>query len=66
MHLILDGVGTTPSKEDLLELLSVLPGEIGMHIVGKPRIYAEDNTNPGISGLVMIEESHIAVHTYSV
>jgi len=64
MHLVVDGTGIIPTRKILTQLLITLAEELGMQRVGDPQIYDEDPTNPGISGIQMVEESHISIHTY--
>lgn len=71
-HLTLDGYGGTFEKlnnRDLvLSCLSDLPNQLGMHCLSEPVVYfAEPNhiKDPGgWSGMVVIAESHISIHTF--
>lgn len=70
LHLMIDGYGADPRKLDdvglLFETLDGLPALIGMHKIGFPHIAQFKQTDiAGISGIIMIMESHISVHTYS-
>ena len=71
-HLTLDGYG---GSEDLLNdkklvehCLRDLPEQLGMSILAEPKVYfAEGNDvkDPGgWTGVVVIEESHISIHTF--
>ena len=72
MHLMLDGYGC--AKEPLADanilynLLDKLPEKIGMTKMTKPYIVFTDGNNEkdpgGWSGFVLIEESHISIHTF--
>lgn len=70
-HLIIDGYGA--NKEKLMDLdfiynfLSKYPEEIGMTKIMPPYVfkyYAPVPEDWGISGFVIIAESHISIHTY--
>ncbi len=70
LHLTLDGYGADPDKlEDiglLFETLDALPGLIGMQKIGFPHIARfKQEEIAGISGIIMIVESHVSIHTYS-
>jgi S-adenosylmethionine decarboxylase len=72
MHVMLDGYGASEAlladKEYLTSLLRTLPGELGMHAISPPMVVEVGPLNPkdpgGISGFVMIAESHISFHTF--
>ena len=71
MHLVVDGYGADPERltdEDMLfAFLDEYPAVIGMTKMITPQVYtyrgktAEDW---GLSGFVLIAESHISVHTF--
>ena len=72
MHLLVDGY---TSENDLLKdagkisgLLNTIPGEIEMTQISKPIVteYLDDasSTDWGLSGFVLIAESHISIHTF--
>ncbi|MBP5993849.1 MAG: S-adenosylmethionine decarboxylase [Candidatus Moranbacteria bacterium] len=71
-HLTLDGYGgdhdKLNNKEVVLACLNNLPEELGMHKLSQPEIYwadGNDSKDPGgWSGFVVIEESHISIHTF--
>lgn len=70
LHLTLDGYGANPSLlEDvglLYETLNGLPALIGMQKIGFPHIAQfKEKEIAGISGIIMIVESHMSIHTYS-
>ena len=71
MHLTIDGFGGDRerlSSESLVTaLLDRYPGEIGMTKISQPhvlRYVGEKEADWGISGFVLIAESHIAIHTF--
>ena len=73
MHLILDGYGDKPNiMEDtglIYEFLDTLPDNIGMTKMIPPQVYTYHGKKPadwGVSGFVLIAESHISVHTFPV
>ncbi|MGO8949072.1 MAG: adenosylmethionine decarboxylase [Ktedonobacterales bacterium] len=70
-HLIIDGSGCNRKKladRNLIErVLNSYPSAIGMTKIGGPHIFeyqAPDPAYSGISGIVIIAESHIAIHTF--
>ena len=71
MHLIVDGFGADRAKlQDLgflFDLLDHYPSQIGMTKIMPPYVFRYQGTNPqdwGLSGFVLIAESHISVHTF--
>jgi S-adenosylmethionine decarboxylase len=72
IHVMIDGYGAPPSlladQSYLLSLLHELPIEMGMHAICEPQLVEVGPMNPkdpgGISGFVMIAESHISFHTF--
>ena len=71
MHLAVDGYGADPEKlkdEDLISrFLDEYPSSIGMTKIIAPQVYTYHGKTPqdwGISGFVLIAESHISVHTF--
>ena len=72
MHLVMDGYGADPKRlqdEALVhELLEEYPDAIGMTKISEPFVYRYDTgsvpTDWGVSGFVLIAESHISVHTF--
>ena len=71
MHLVVDGYGADPEKlqdEDLLyRFLDEYPDAIGMTKMIPPQVYTYRGRTPedwGLSGFVLIAESHISVHTF--
>ncbi|MBI2670503.1 adenosylmethionine decarboxylase [Candidatus Woesearchaeota archaeon] len=70
-HLILDGYGCSkPSLQDLnkvYKLLDEIPNEIGMTKIMPPYVFKYSGAKPedwGLSGFVLIAESHISIHTF--
>jgi S-adenosylmethionine decarboxylase len=67
LHLIIDGVFEPPLDRETVEaLLSELPGVIGMHILHGPEVVRGCPENPGWTGFVIIDKSHISIHTFDV
>ena len=71
LHLIVDGYGSDPvtlQDEDLVyRFLDECPDRIGMTKMVAPQVYTYRGRVPedwGISGFVLIAESHISVHTF--
>lgn len=71
MHLIVDGYGGPRSKlmdEDLIHsFLDRYPDVIGMTKIMPPQTYTYHGKVPedwGVSGFVLIAESHISIHTF--
>ena len=71
MHLVVDGYGADPDKlqdEELLyRFLDEYPNAIGMTKMIQPQVYTYRGKTPedwGLSGFVLIAESHISVHTF--
>lgn len=71
-HLTVDAYGCDPQTLDNMEVifnfLDKLPGEIKMHKIITPYVIkcgANDKKDcGGVSGFVMITESHISIHTF--
>ncbi len=71
MHLTIDGFGANPEKlasEELVQgLLDRYPESIGMVKIAAPFVRRYVGSKPedwGISGFVLIAESHVAIHTF--
>jgi len=71
MHLIIDGYGGDLHRLADLELVRALldrvPLEIGMVKIAPPHVCRYEGSKPsdwGISGFVLIAESHLSVHTF--
>ena len=70
-HLMLDGYGCDMSKlRDLnlvYKILEELPNRIGMTKIMPPYVFKYSGLKPedwGVSGFVLIAESHISIHTF--
>jgi S-adenosylmethionine decarboxylase len=71
-HLTIDGYGGSEeslnNKEAVFSCLNELPEKLGMHKLSTPEVYhadANDIKDPGgWTGVVVIAESHISVHTF--
>jgi S-adenosylmethionine decarboxylase len=72
VHYMLDGygadVGLLNDKEQLLHILHTIPEEMGMHKISEPQVVVAGPNNHkdpgGLSGFVMIAESHVSFHTF--
>lgn len=71
MHLIVDGFGADRGKlqdlEFLFNLLDQYPSQIGMTKIMPPYVFRYHSAKPedwGLSGFVLIAESHISIHTF--
>ncbi len=71
MHVIIDGHGGDPdqlSDENVVRvILDEVPDMMGMSKITRPKVLRYTGTKPedwGVSGFVMIAESHISMHTF--
>jgi S-adenosylmethionine decarboxylase len=71
MHLIIDGYGGDGEKmrstEEVYHILETLPARVGMTKITEPKVVIYRGPVPedwGISGFVLIAESHISIHTF--
>ncbi len=71
MHVIIDGYGGDPDQladENVVRvILDQYPAEMGMTKITQPTVVRYRGSKPedwGVSGYVMIAESHIAMHTF--
>ncbi len=68
-HILIDIKGTNNdvlnNEEGLANFLKTLPGVIGMHVLKGPEIAVGIPENPGLSGFVIIDYSHISIHTFT-
>lgn len=72
VHYMLDGYNANPSLlmdvAVLKNVLELVPKEMSMHPITKPVVVEVGPNNKkdpgGISGFVMIAESHISIHTF--
>lgn len=71
-HLTVDGYNGSADKLDnkelVLEVLTELPTRLGMNTLSAPEVFhapGNDSKDPGgWSGFVVIQESHISIHTF--
>jgi S-adenosylmethionine decarboxylase len=71
LHVTIDGYGGDAAKladsELIRSLLDRYPGEIGMTKISVPHVMEYVGEKPedwGVSGFVLIAESHISIHTF--
>ncbi|MCS7092405.1 MAG: S-adenosylmethionine decarboxylase, partial [Patescibacteria group bacterium] len=73
MHLMLDAYGSNPEPlndmRTVFRFLDELPAKIGMHKLAAPFVVDAKETatgkDPGgVTGFVLIAESHISIHTF--
>lgn len=72
LHLMLDGYGADPIKlkdmGSLIKMLHDIPASMGMHTISEPLVVEVGPMNRkdpgGLSGFVLIAESHISFHTF--
>ena len=71
MHLVVDGYGADSERlkdTDLVyRFLDEYPAAIGMTKIVPPQVYTYHGKTPqdwGVSGFVIIAESHISIHTF--
>lgn len=72
VHLMIDGYGAPEAaladEASLRALLTELPAKMGMHPICEPVLVSVGPNNKkdpgGLSGFVMIAESHISFHTF--
>ena len=71
MHLVIDGYGgdyeSLGDAEVIHNFLRDYPDRIGMTKVAPPQVYTYRGQKPGdwgLSGFVLIAESHITIHTF--
>ena len=72
VHIMIDGYGADQAlladADYLRGLLDTLPAEMQMHAICEPQLVEVGPMNPkdpgGLSGFVMIAESHISFHTF--
>lgn len=71
MHVTIDGYGGDAARladvELIRSLLDRYPGEIGMTKISVPHVIEYVGEKPedwGVSGFVLIAESHISIHTF--
>ncbi len=71
MHLVIDGYGGDSAKmwdsNRVLEFLIDTPARLGMTPITEPKVLEYNAPKPedsGVSGFVIIAESHISIHTF--
>lgn len=72
IHLMFDGYNADAAlladKEHLTRLLTEIPQKMGMHTISDPTVIEVGPLNKkdpgGISGFILIAESHISYHTF--
>lgn len=72
IHLMVDGYGAPKeiltNKDRLKEMLQEIPASLGMHLISEPLVVEvgpKNRKDPGgLSGFVMIAESHLSFHTF--
>ncbi len=65
VHLIVDGITKGPvDAETVRYILTDLPPRIEMSILNGPHVVKGVPENPGITGIEVIDKSHIAIHTF--
>ena len=71
MHLVIDGYGGDTAKmwdaELVRQFLTDYPDSLGMTRITDPRVLDYQAPKPedsGVSGFVIIAESHISIHTF--
>ena len=71
MHLVIDGYGGNIGRmQDMAlvyDLLDRYPSRIGMTKIAPPYVFRYIGSKPedwGITGIVLIAESHISIHTF--
>jgi S-adenosylmethionine decarboxylase len=71
LHLMVDGYGCDPSRlsdEDFIRcFLSEFPEDIGMTKLMSPYVVGYEGSDreiSGLSGFVLIAESHVSIHTF--
>jgi len=65
VHLIVDGETDGPVSAKIVEkILKDLPAKIDMSILDGPHVVQGVPENPGVTGIEVINKSHIAIHTF--
>ena len=71
MHLLIDGYGADPERlwdqSFLRSFLDKYPDRLGMTKITRPKVLrynAPQEEDSGITGFVVIAESHVSVHTF--
>lgn len=65
VHLMVDGeTDGSISSETVERILRELPARIDMNILDGPHVVKGVPENPGVTGIEVIDKSHIAIHTF--
>lgn len=68
-HIIIDISGASPQilndGDGLKKFLTDLPPLINMHLLTQPLVAEGIPENPGLSGFVIIDYSHLSIHTFT-
>ena len=71
MHLLIDGfggnAGNMNDEDFIFRFLDMFPSEIGMNKISSPHVTTYQGPKKedwGVSGFVLIAESHVSVHTF--
>jgi S-adenosylmethionine decarboxylase len=65
VHLMVDGeTDGSVSEETVERILRDLPAMIDMNILAGPYVVRGVPENPGVTGIEVIDKSHIAIHTF--
>ncbi len=68
MHLIIDGYGddfrSMQDVELIYKVLDSYPSQIGMTKVSPPQVAKYSGEEEGISGFILLAESHISIHIF--
>jgi S-adenosylmethionine/arginine decarboxylase-like enzyme len=65
MHLLFDAVlSENISQDEVKSILSSLPTKINMKILFGPLVVPGGPENPGWTGFVIIDKSHISLHSF--
>ncbi len=65
MHLLFDALLTENiSQDEVKSLLFSLPSKINMKILFGPFVVPGESENPGWTGFVIIDKSHISLHSF--
>jgi S-adenosylmethionine decarboxylase len=70
MHLLIDGYGGERDRmwnsELVRHFLETYPTKLGMTRMSEAQISTWEAPDPGLSGFVVIAESHICIHTFPI
>jgi S-adenosylmethionine decarboxylase len=64
-HLLFDAVlSENISQDEVKRILSLLPSKINMKILFGPIVVSGGPENPGLTGFVIIDKSHVSLHSF--